>query len=296
MKSHRASGWSAKGGSVCSARRVVMVSASVGLLAGALAASAAPVAVASDGRVSRSASVTPASSAEVPWSRVVAHFQRAALRAADERCAASIPVERSTLATQVLQRGMVGREVAALQLLLAEAGFPSGPIDGHFGVRTETATRRYQMWLGLDPDGVAGRETLGELTAPPPRLHGRLEWPVRALVTSAFGLRAGRFHAGIDLTAPLGTEVAAAGPGRVTWAGWRDGGWGKLVVIAHGDGVRSFNAHLDSVDVRVGETVAAGARIGRVGATGRATGPHLHFEVRLRGASVDPESALRRSR
>jgi len=191
---------------------------------------------------------------------------------------------------------MVGWEVAALQLLVAEAGFASGPIDGRFGTRTEAAIRRYQTWLGLDPDGVAGRVTLGALATPPPLVPGQLRQPLRAPITSAFGLRAGRFHAGVDLGAPLGTPVTAAGCGRVTWAGWRDGGWGKLVVVAHGDGVRSLYAHLDSIDVLVGQVVAAGGRIGGVGDTGRAAGPHLHFEVRLRGASVDPEPALRRAR
>jgi murein DD-endopeptidase MepM/ murein hydrolase activator NlpD len=90
----------------------------------------------------------------------------------------------------------------------------------------------------------------------------------------------------------MGTGVTAAGPGRVAWAGWRDGGWGELVVIAHRNGVRSMYAHLSRVEVRLGEQVGAGFEVGRVGATGHATGPHLHFEVRVRGAAVDPLPAL----
>jgi murein DD-endopeptidase MepM/ murein hydrolase activator NlpD len=78
----------------------------------------------------------------------------------------------------------------------------------------------------------------------------------------------------------------------VAYARRRDG-WGLLVTIAHRDGVRTMYAHLSRIDVRLGERVRAGERVGRVGATGDATGPHLHFEVRVRGAAVDPLSALR---
>jgi len=293
MKNGRTSVPPERGGGVCSAGRLVAL-VSVGLLAAASTASAAdatPAAPRSEAPVS--ATVAPTSSAP-PWSRVVSHFRRTALRLPElSRLAASHPGPGSALAAQVLQRGTVGWEVAALQLLVAEAGFASGPIDGYFGARTEAAIRRYQTWLGFDSDGIAGPETLRALAVKPPLVPGQLLWPVRAPITSAFGPRAGRFHAGIDLSAPLGTTVAAARPGRVTWAGWRDGGWGNLVVVAHGDGVRSLYAHLDSIDVRLGQLVAAGARIGGVGQTGRATGPHLHFEIRLRGASVDPELALR---
>ncbi|MEO8291330.1 MAG: M23 family metallopeptidase, partial [Gaiellaceae bacterium] len=76
-------------------------------------------------------------------------------------------------------------------------------------------------------------------------------------------------------------------------AGWDSGGYGYLVVIAHRSGVRTFYAHLSSIRVRRGHRVEVGARIGRVGASGRATGPHLHFEVRTRGAAVNPLPALR---
>ena len=86
--------------------------------------------------------------------------------------------------------------------------------------------------------------------------------------------------------------MAAAAAGRVVWAAWRDG-WGRLVVLAHRRGVRTLYAHLSRIDVRLRQRVAAGSPIGLVGATGEATGPHLHFEVRLRGAAVDPLTALR---
>jgi murein DD-endopeptidase MepM/ murein hydrolase activator NlpD len=107
-----------------------------------------------------------------------------------------------------------------------------------------------------------------------------------------FGPRGDRFHAGIDLPAPSRTPVYAARGGEVVYAGWKTGGYGFLVSVAHGSGERTMYAHLSRIDVRVGVWIAQGARLGTVGATGDATGPHLHFEVRVRGAAVDPLRAL----
>jgi murein DD-endopeptidase MepM/ murein hydrolase activator NlpD len=115
---------------------------------------------------------------------------------------------------------------------------------------------------------------------------------VSAPLGDTFGPRGNRFHAGVDLLAPAGSPVAAAAPGRVTFAGWLAGGWGRLVIVAHAEGVRTLYAHLRTVSVRPGESVATGGGLGTVGATGRATGPHLHFEVHVRGAAVDPLTAI----
>jgi murein DD-endopeptidase MepM/ murein hydrolase activator NlpD len=200
---------------------------------------------------------------------------------------------RHTLGTRSLRAGASGWDVAELQFLLAWHGFPSGVFDGRFGTHTTAALRRFQRFAGLAPDGVAGPATLQALQGPLPHLSSPLAWPLHASVGDRFGPRGRRFHAGVDLVAAPGTAVGAAAAGRVTWAGYRSGGWGLLVTIAHGDGVRTMYAHLSSLDVHLGERVAVGARIGRVGATGEASGPHLHFEVRLRGAAVDPLPALR---
>ncbi|HET8527492.1 MAG TPA: peptidoglycan DD-metalloendopeptidase family protein [Gaiellaceae bacterium] len=180
----------------------------------------------------------------------------------------------------------------ALQLELARHGFPSGAIDGRFGPAVASAVRRFQRSVDLAPDGVAGAATLRALGGPPRRSPIPLGWPLLAPVGDGFGPRGGRFHAGVDLLAPAGTAVTAAAPGLVTWAAPRAGGWGLLVVVRHADGVRTLYAHLESVAVRVGDVVAGGAVLGRVGATGDATGPHLHFEVRVDGASIDPLGAL----
>jgi hypothetical protein len=200
---------------------------------------------------------------------------------------------RHPLGSRPLGPGTVGWDVTALQFLLAWHGFPSGYFDGGFGNRTEAAVRRFQRWAGLSVDGRVGPATIAALARARASSPIRLAWPLQAPIGDRFGPRGGRFHAGIDLPAPNGQGVAAAGPGRVTWAGWRDGGWGNLVVIAHRGGVRSMYAHLSRIDVRVGDRVGAGFQVGLVGATGDATGPHLHFELRLRGAAIDPLTALR---
>jgi hypothetical protein len=199
---------------------------------------------------------------------------------------------RHILGSRPLTRGAAGWDVAALQFLLAWHGFPSATIDGGLGQHTERALRRFQRWSGLKADGVAGATTFAALRTAPPSCPIELAWPVATQVGDPFGPRGNRFHAGIDLIASAGTPVGAAAPGRVVFARWAAGGWGNLVVVAHGDGVRTLYAHLSRIDVKLNQFVGTGARLGAVGTTGDATGPHLHFEVRLRGAAVDPGTAL----
>src|SRR4051812_23916038 len=203
------------------------------------------------------------------------------------------PFATSPFGTRPLAFGAAGWDVAVLQFLLAWHGFPSGEMNAGFGPHVQAAVTRFQRWARLPPVGIAGPATQTALQAPDPQCPLSLSWPLAAPVGSPFGPRGTRFHTGIDLPAPIGTPVAAARTGVVTWAGWHAGGWGKEVTIAHGDGVRTIYAHLSLVDVRVGQTVTTGTTVGRVGATGDATGPHLHFQVMLRGAAVDPLPALR---
>ena len=199
---------------------------------------------------------------------------------------------RHVLGSRLLARGARGWDVSALQFLLAWHGFPSAAIDGALGFHTERAVRRFQRWAGLPPDGVAGASTVAALRRPPATCPIALTWPVEASVGEGFGPRGSHFHAGVDLLAAAGTPVRAAAPGRVAYAGPIAGGWGRLVVVAHARRVRTLYAHLSTVAVDVGERVAAGSQLGTIGASGNATGPHLHFEVRLRGAAVDPAPAL----
>jgi peptidoglycan hydrolase-like protein with peptidoglycan-binding domain len=200
---------------------------------------------------------------------------------------------RHRFGSRPLEIGKTGWDVASLQFQLAEHGFPSGPFDGIFGPRIERAVQRFQKWAGLGIDGVAGAATLRALVAPPPTIPLPLTWPLTAPVLGDhFGPRGDRWHAGLDFPAPLGTPVYAARSGTVSWAGWHNGGYGLVVTVAHGRGERTIYAHLSRIDVRVGVWIGQGVRVGLVGATGHATGPHLHFEVRVRGAAVDPLRTL----
>jgi murein DD-endopeptidase MepM/ murein hydrolase activator NlpD len=199
---------------------------------------------------------------------------------------------RHLLGSRPLTRGSTGWDVAAFQFLLAWHGFPSGAFDGGLGAHTERALRGFQRWAGLPQDGVAGPGTIAALRKPTAGSPLRLAWPLQGPVGDGFGPRGNRFHAGIDIRAAKGTPVHAAGDGRVVFAGLARGGWGRLVVVSHADGVESMYAHLSAIAVRRDQSVLTGTRIGLVGASGEATGPHLHFEVRLRGAAVDPRTAL----
>jgi murein DD-endopeptidase MepM/ murein hydrolase activator NlpD len=205
--------------------------------------------------------------------------------------AAGLPRRRPPLARRTLRRGRRGWDVAELQLALAWHGYTSGPIDGRFGPRLRAAVIRFQRAVSLPADGVAGASTFASLRGAPPACPIPIVWPLLAPVGDRFGPRGQGFHAGLDLLASKGTKVIAAAPGRVSWAGRRDG-WGLLVAVAHGHGVRTMYAHLSRIDVKLGQWVAGGTVLGRVGATGNATGPHLHFEVRVEGAAIDPLRAL----
>jgi murein DD-endopeptidase MepM/ murein hydrolase activator NlpD len=197
----------------------------------------------------------------------------------------------SQLGSRPLIEGCGGWDVAALQFLLAWHGFPSGTLDGVFGDRTQAALVRFQRWAEIDPIGIAGPQTLAALREPPPISPIRLGRPIDAVGTEGFGPRGNRFHTGIDYPAPIGTPVVSAADGTVIEAGPADD-YGKLVVIQHASGVTTLYAHLSRILVAQGRRVTRGGLVGLVGRTGDATGPHLHFEVRVRDAAVDPATAI----
>ncbi len=118
-----------------------------------------------------------------------------------------------------------------------------------------------------------------------------LSWPVEGKIYSKYGPRRGRFHAGIDISAPRGTPIYAAAAGTVVRAAWRSG-FGRSILIDHNNGVMTRYAHCDTTLCKAGDTVAAGQKIATVGRTGRTTGPHLHFEVVINGKHQDPEKHL----
>jgi hypothetical protein len=118
-------------------------------------------------------------------------------------------------------------------------------------------------------------------------------WPVHGWISSGFGSRVSPlsgekgYHAGLDIANDIGTPVHATADGRVAYAGW-EGGYGKLVVVSHGHGFSTYYGHLSEIKAAVGQSVRRGTVIGLMGQTGDATGPHVHYEIRVFGAAVDP--------
>jgi murein DD-endopeptidase MepM/ murein hydrolase activator NlpD len=133
----------------------------------------------------------------------------------------------------------------------------------------------------------AAQSSAGAYTPPAGQSSHGLVWPAQGPVTSPFGMRWGRMHEGIDIGAGYGSPIVAAAAGRVIYCGWEDG-YGNLTVIDHGNGLSTAYGHQSSIGVSCGQDVAQGQTIGAVGSTGHSTGPHLHFEVRVNGAPVDP--------
>ncbi|MFQ5811791.1 MAG: peptidoglycan DD-metalloendopeptidase family protein [Anaerolineae bacterium] len=113
---------------------------------------------------------------------------------------------------------------------------------------------------------------------------GSFAWPTSGTVTQGFK----PMHKAIDIAAPMGTSIVAADSGYVVRVGWSEYGYGKYVVIDHGNGFQTLYAHLSVILVEVGQSVGKGERIGSMGDTGRTTGPHLHFEIRYNGVQRNP--------
>jgi murein DD-endopeptidase MepM/ murein hydrolase activator NlpD len=117
-------------------------------------------------------------------------------------------------------------------------------------------------------------------------------------MSSPFGMRMDPFlkgpaiHTGIDIRGGTGDAVRVTAAGRVTIASYQ-GGYGNMVEVEHGNGFSTRYGHMSKIEVKVGETVRIGQTIGRIGSTGRSTGPHLHYETRIDGDPVDPQKFLR---
>lgn len=125
-------------------------------------------------------------------------------------------------------------------------------------------------------------------------------WPVEGRLMGGYGERTDPFsgegvmHTGVDISAPTGTPVRTTADGIVTFAGWSSG-YGQLIVVDHGNGFETCYAHLSRFGVIEGQDVRRGEQIGAVGSTGRVTAPHLHYEVRIGGAPVNPHRFLARA-
>jgi len=118
-------------------------------------------------------------------------------------------------------------------------------------------------------------------------------WPTRGQITGYFGeLRSGGYiHKGIDIGTFLGANIYAAASGKVIYAGWQ-GGYGNTIMIHHGSGITTLYGHLEKILIKYGQIISKGDTIGLVGSTGKSTGPHLHYEIRVNGKRVDPMGYL----
>ena len=205
---------------------------------------------------------------------------------------------RPAFGSRTMKRDDRGWDVAAMQYILARRGYPPGAIDAVFGPMTDRALRNFQSALGLSADGLAGPATIAGLrhgaasrgTTPVVNGPVRLLRPVPGPIGDGFGARrkGGRTHTGIDFPVQAGTPIGAAGVGVTEFAGRNSGGYGNLVVVRHRLGYTTWYAHMSTITTFVGEQVTGGTRLGFVGSTGNATGPHLHFELRKNATPIDP--------
>ncbi|MFM9019122.1 MAG: peptidoglycan DD-metalloendopeptidase family protein [Actinomycetota bacterium] len=219
-----------------------------------------------------------------------------------------------------LRPGARGGSVAGLQRALRKRGIKV-KVSGTYDARTRAGVRALQRRIGVRPTGIANAALLKRLgvtvrsvaTTPGPEAARGIDgafaeypvpepddatpsaagfiWPANGVVSSPFGPRWGRMHEGLDIAAPAGRPIRAAKAGVVMSAS-PEGAYGNLVVIDHGNGETTRYGHMSAFQVAKGEAVPIGHVIGLVGSTGRSTGNHLHFEIRINGVAMDPRPYL----
>jgi murein DD-endopeptidase MepM/ murein hydrolase activator NlpD len=245
---------------------------------------------------------------EVRWLRVqLAQKRDQTAREREELAQVAVAAERVARTAGTL----LDRTTAARRLVLMEESRSPAPGvvsaatsgDGPGAPVSPDAARALEQLRVVEAETSAAADSLAVLTAllqerPFGATHDvPSTWPVRGDVTSAFGARPSpwdgtrELHPGIDIAAGYGTPVTASAAGEVLLAG-RDAGYGGLVIVSHGDDVDTFYGHLSAIYVREGDRVRRGQTLGAVGASGRATGAHLHYEVRVRNRPVDPRRYL----
>lgn len=162
----------------------------------------------------------------------------------------------------------------------------------------DTLTRSLSATAVPSPRATAVTPRFGSAPSPFPSALKGATLPLEGHLTSGFGMRTDPFtgavkeHDGVDVGAPEGSPIRATSAGIVRSAGAR-GGYGNAVEIDHGNGLTTLYGHASQLLVNAGDAVQAGQEIARVGSTGRSTGPHLHFEVRVGGRAVDPSRVLK---
>jgi murein DD-endopeptidase MepM/ murein hydrolase activator NlpD len=192
--------------------------------------------------------------------------------------------QRQKLLAAMLASGEVDTDVIA-KLGYTETSSPNAARGGPFDSASQadpTFKSLFTSWKKLD------NLTDGAIAVPSDK-------PVKtAEFTSGYGIRSDPFrggaarHAGIDLAAPIGTPIYATADGTVSNAGYNSGGYGNLIKLDHGRGIETRYGHLSAILVSAGQHITRGQLIGRMGSTGRSTGSHLHYEVRIDGRAVNP--------
>ena len=193
-------------------------------------------------------------------------------------------VEQAALVARALEAryALTAKELKKLGLTPTKVGGVGGPLEPVAKSADPTFKALFNSWKKLDTlqDGVVAVPS---------------DTPVQtAAFTSSYGVRSDPFqgraamHAGIDLSGPIGTPIYATADGIVSSSGWHNGGYGNLIKLDHGRGIETRYAHLSAALVRPGQRVKRGDMIGKMGSTGRSTGSHLHYEVRIDGRAVNP--------
>ena len=204
---------------------------------------------------------------------------------------------------QVASLGSIAGEVSALYGLKTDNKLTPTVEDVRPEQYTETLDQLYALrtsaLAGVATAGIGlNRERMASLAdwiraAAAPTL-----WPVEGRITSSFGERIdpfngeGAFHSGVDISSPFGHAIIAPADGVVTFADFMSG-YGRLVMVDHGHGISTRYGHMSAFAVAVGQTIHRGDVIGYVGASGRVTSPHLHYEVRINNTPVNPYKYLR---
>jgi murein DD-endopeptidase MepM/ murein hydrolase activator NlpD len=222
--------------------------------------------------------------AAVPEAAVLAQIEARQIAFAEQLT--QIAVERSRKAESAIRRfGLDPQQLSSE----AESGM-GGPFIPFFGSKSDEVRdpRFIKLAAALEKMSALEHAVAGIPTSMPAAV---------ALMSSNFGYRAdpftgaGAMHAGIDFKGPIGSQILAAADGKVTFAGWM-GGYGNAVEITHANGLVTRYAHMSGLTVSLGADVKRGVQIGRMGSTGRSTGSHLHFEVRVNGGAINPMKFL----
>ena len=233
---------------------------------------------------------------------IVASYARMAWKVANYN---ALKNEADSLRTRYQNLQKVVKEtnvqMASLQIYAKEVSVAfgitqklQGPSDiSHEGKMVPSfaeSLQEYNYLVNADKLALSNRRSrhFGGIQAPPS------EWPVEGRLMDGFARRTdpfsgeGAFHKGVDITAPTGTSVRTTADGVVVQAEMVSGGYGRLIIVDHGNGIQTYYAHLSRIMVRVGQEVRRSEVIGLVGTSGRTTAPHLHYEVRVGGAPRNP--------